>query len=217
MPPGQAHPERAACTHPRATPSASRFAERAVRLHQNQSACADCDAAFAVEGLRGQVRDSTLPRLALATRSQSEVSVFVAVAVAGRQPAPCHWGRWTRSKTVMGQAMEMGVEKAGRRCSLIPKGCPTSAERNSNGPPPYAPSAQLQSAVMTSVSAALTRPGSGPPTESCGWSSPGIPRTASTARSGAPRPLPARRPPAPRRPSSPCRASPTRCGSSALR
>lgn len=215
MPPGQAHPERAACTRPRATPSASRFAERAARLHQ--SACADCDAASAVEGLPGLVRDSELPRLAPASRSQREASVFVAVAAVCRQPAPCHWGRWTRSKRVMEQAMEMGVEKAGRRWWLIPRGCPASAERNSNGPPPYAPSAQLQSAVMTSVSAALTLPGSGPPAESCGWSSPGIPRTASTSRSGAPRPLPARRPPAPRRPSSPRRASPTRCGSSALR
>lgn len=196
-------------------PSGSRSAERAVRLHQ--SACADCDAAFAVEGLRGQVRDSTLPRLALASRSQREASVFVAAAVVGRQPAPCHWGRWTRSKRVMGQAVEMGAEMGGRGQSLIPRGCPTGAERNSNGPPPYAPRAQLQSSVMTSVSAALTRPGSGPPTESCGWSSPGIPRTASTARSAAPRPLPARRPPAPRRPSSPRRASLTRCGSSARR
>lgn len=215
MRPGQAHPEPAACTRPRATPSVSRFAERAVRLHQ--SACADCDAASAVEGLRGPVRDSTLPRLALASRSQREASAFVGAAVVGRQPAQCHWGRWTRSKRVMGQAVEMGAEMGGRRWWLIPRGCPIGAERNSNGPPPYAPSAQLQSAVMTSVSAALTRPGSKPPAESCGWSSPGIPRTASTARSGAPRPLPARRPPAPRRPSSPRRASPTRCGSLALR
>lgn len=205
----------AACSRRRAAPSAWRFAERAVRLHQ--SACADCDAASAVEGLPGPVRDSRLPRLALASRSQREASVFVAAVAVGRQPAQCHWGRWTRSKGVMKQAVEMGVEMAGRGCSLIPRGCPTVAERNSNGPPPYAPPAQLQSAVMTSVPAGLTRPDSGPPTESCGWSSPGIPRTASRSRSGAPRPLPARRPPAPRRPSSPRRASLTRCGSSARR